>query len=268
MPRLAFLLDMDGVLSRGRHVLPGVPAALARLETDGHHLCFATNNSWASVEEIAGRLRHMGLTVRPERVATAAWAVAELLRERWPDARRPYVLGSAEVGRQLRDRGLLPVAEEAQRDADALVVGIDLELTYRKLARAQAVGLRGVPFLATDMYGAYPCEYCWLPVSGSIVAAVERATGRQATPAGKPEPDMYRALLRGLPAGAFPVVVGDNLGTDIRAGRAAGYTSVLVLSGLADRAAAAAAPPEEHPDYVVADLPAVVAEVVPRLLGG
>lgn len=256
---------MDGVLYRGRHVLPGVPEALARLDAAGHYLCFATNNGWSSVEEITERLRHMGLTVRPDRMATAAWAAAELLRERWPEVRRPFVLGSAEVARQLRDRGLAPVAEEAHAEADALVVGIDLELSYRKLARAQAVGLRGVPFLATDLDGAYPWEDSWLPGSGSIVAAVERATERQAVSAGKPEPYMYRALLRGLPEDATPVVIGDNLATDIRAGRAAGFTTILVLSGIATREAAAQAAPEERPDYVAADLPAAVADVLPRL---
>ncbi|MGI8916853.1 MAG: HAD-IIA family hydrolase [Chloroflexota bacterium] len=265
MTRLALLLDMDGVLYRGRHVLPGVPEALAQLEAAGHELCFATNNGWASAEEISERLQHMGITIRPERMATAAWAAAELLQSRWPAVRRPFVLGSAEVARQLRDRGMQPVAEAEHESADALVVGIDLELTYRKLARAQAVGLRGVPFLATDMDGAYPWEDGWLPGSGSIVAAVERATGRTALPAGKPEPFMYRALLRGLSDGLLPVVVGDNLGTDIRAGRAAGFTTILVLSGIATAADAANAVPEERPDHVVADLATAARDIVPHL---
>lgn len=267
MVRLALLLDMDGVLYRGRHVLPGVPQALAQLEAAGHYLCFATNNGWSSAEEISGRLRHMGLSVRADRMVTAAWAAADLLTRRWPDSRRPYVLGSAEVGRQLRERGLEPLPEERSAEADALVVGLDLEVTYRKLARAQAVGLRGVPFVATDLDGAYPWEDSWLPGSGSIVAAVERATGRTATAAGKPEPYMYQALLEGLPPDAVPVVVGDNLGTDIRAARTAGFTSILVLSGIATAADAGRALPEERPDYVVADLAAVANSVVPLLAG-
>ncbi|HEY8742124.1 MAG TPA: haloacid dehalogenase, partial [Chloroflexota bacterium] len=191
MTRLALLLDMDGVLYRGRHVLPGVPEALALLEAAGHELCFATNNGWSSTEEISGRLLHMGISMRPERMVTAAWAAAELLRTRWPEVRHPFVLGSAEVARQLQERGMQPVPEEDHQAADALVVGLDLELSYRKLARAQAVGLRGVPFVATDLDGAYPWEESWLPGSGSIVAAVERATARSAVPAGKPEPFMY-----------------------------------------------------------------------------
>ena len=265
MTRLALLLDMDGVLYRGRHVLPGVPEALSQLEAAGHELCFATNNGWSSAEEISGRLQHMGITVRPDRMVTAAWAAAELLHSRWPEVQRPYVLGSAEVRRQLQERGMRPVAEEEHETADALVVGLDLELSYRKLARAQAVGLRGVPFLATDMDGAYPWEASWLPGSGSIVAAVERATGRAALAAGKPEPYMYRALLQGLSGDLLPVVIGDNLGTDIRAGRAAGFTTILVLSGIATVGDAARAGPDERPDHVVADLATAARDLIPRL---
>ena len=256
---------MDGVLYRGRQALPGVPAALASLEAAGHYLCFATNNGWDSPEEIVERLRRMDVSVRVDRLVTAAWMVAELLKERWPAVRRPFVLGSKEVARQLRQRGMDPVAEERHIDADALVVGIDLELNYPKLARAQAVAMRGVPFLGTDFDGAYPYEGGFLPGSGSIIAAVERASGRQAVAAGKPAPHMYEALLRELPDGARPVVVGDNLGTDIRAGRAASFPTVLVLTGIASAEDAKAALPEERPDYVVPDLPAFVREIVPRL---
>ncbi|HEY8745273.1 MAG TPA: HAD hydrolase-like protein, partial [Chloroflexota bacterium] len=90
-------------------------------------------------------------------------------------------------------------------------------------------------------------------------------TDRRAVPAGKPEPLMYRALLRGLPAGLLPVVIGDNLGTDIRAGRAAGFLTILVLSGIAKAEDAARAAPEERPDYVVTDLREAAERVVPLL---
>ncbi|HEV7213692.1 MAG TPA: HAD hydrolase-like protein, partial [Chloroflexota bacterium] len=122
-----------------------------------------------------------------------------------------------------------------------------------------------VPFLATDLDGAYPWEESWLPGSGSIVAAVERATGRIATPAGKPEPFMYRSLLSGLDPSLVPVVIGDNLGTDIRAGRAAGYTTILVLSGIATAEDATRAVAEERPDYIVADLAEAALRVAPQL---
>jgi HAD superfamily hydrolase (TIGR01450 family) len=170
------------------------------------------------------------------------------------------------VRRQLSLRGMEPVAEADHATADALVVGIDLDLNYDKLAAAQAVALRGVPFVGTDLDGAYPWEDRWLPGSGSFVAAVERASGRRAIGAGKPEPTMYQALLHQVPDDALPVVVGDNPATDIRAGRAAGFPTVLVLTGIASEGGVATLTPDEQPDYVVADLAAFVHDVVPRLV--
>lgn len=263
---LACLLDMDGVLYRGKQVLPGVPAALTTLEEAGHALLFATNNGWDSPEHIGDRLRGMGVTVDLGRMVTASWMAAELLQERWPTTRRPYVLGSPEVRRQLQLRGMDPVSDAEAAEADALVVGIDLELTYDKLATAQSVALRGVPFIGTDLDGAYPWEDRWLPGSGSFVAAIERASGRKAIGAGKPEPTMYQALLRQAPAQSVPIVVGDNPATDIRAGNAAGYPTVLVLTGIASVESLPHLVDEERPTFVVPDLAAFVNELLPELV--
>ncbi|MGH8919632.1 MAG: HAD hydrolase-like protein, partial [Actinomycetes bacterium] len=51
-----------------------------------------------------------------------------------------------------------------------------------------------------------------------------------------------------------PLVVGDRLDTDIAGARAAGLDSLLVLSGVADADELLAAPPEQQPLYLGADL--------------
>jgi ribonucleotide monophosphatase NagD (HAD superfamily) len=48
-------------------------------------------------------------------------------------------------------------------------------------------------------------------------------------------------------------MVGDGLGTDIAAARAAGARSVLMLTGVTTRAEVAALPPAERPTAVAAD---------------
>ncbi|MCL4508296.1 MAG: HAD-IIA family hydrolase [Chloroflexi bacterium] len=263
---MSLLLDMDGVLYRGSTVLPGVPQALDIASTQGYTLLFATNNGWAPHEQILDRLHSMGFSAEPDTVMTAAIASARLLHRHWPATRRPYVLGSEEVARQLRDAGLTPVPSDDEMTADSLVVGLDLHLSYRKLTHAQAVGLQGVPFVATDLDGAYPWEDRWLPGSGAIVAAVEASIGRKATNAGKPSPLMYELLLECAPPSSIPVVIGDNLKTDIRAGRSAGFPTVAVLTGIASAEAIATAVPEERPDYVASDLLDAVTRVLPQIL--
>ncbi|MBX6391066.1 MAG: HAD hydrolase-like protein, partial [Frankia sp.] len=51
------------------------------------------------------------------------------------------------------------------------------------------------------------------------------------------------------------MVAGDDLTLEVRMARASGALAVLVTTGLHDRRAAAAAPPADHPDLVVDDLP-------------
>jgi hypothetical protein len=52
-------------------------------------------------------------------------------------------------------------------------------------------------------------------------------------------------------------VVGDRLDTDILGARKVGYDSLLVMTGVTDAAILVAAPPEQRPSYVAADLVAL-----------
>jgi ribonucleotide monophosphatase NagD (HAD superfamily) len=61
-------------------------------------------------------------------------------------------------------------------------------------------------------------------------------------------------------------MIGDNLGTDIGAAVAVGARSVLMLTGVTNRADAEAAPPDRHPTAIAADA-AELAEALDRLAG-
>ena len=76
--------------------------------------------------------------------------------------------------------------------------------------------------------------------------------------AGKPEPRLFRTAAEALGL-ARPLVVGDRLDTDIRGGNAAGFDTVLVLTGIDTRETAAAAPGPDRPTWVRAHLPALLA---------
>jgi 4-nitrophenyl phosphatase len=87
------------------------------------------------------------------------------------------------------------------------------------------------------------------PGAGSILAAVETATGAQAVVIGKPQPTLVRVALEriGVPP-EHAAMVGDQVATDIRAGQAAGLKTILVEGGLAQ------VTEETRPDLVVRDL--------------
>src|SRR5439155_9101623 len=95
---------------------------------------------------------------------------------------------------------------------DTVVVGLDLHLTYAKIAEAQRAVLAGAHFVCSNRDRAYPVEGRLVPGAGTIVAAIEVATGARAIYIGNPEPfRIEEAIPRaGRPKGEPVVVVGDS----------------------------------------------------------
>src|SRR5438046_1754042 len=76
------------------------------------------------------------------------------------------------------------------------------------------------------------------PGAGSIVAAVEAATGVTPISIGKPEPYLLEEAARAVGREASEaIMIGDGLGTDVAAARAVGARSVLMLTGVTTREA-------------------------------
>ena len=289
------IFDMDGVLYRGNVVMPYAREALARLRAAGWQVFFATNNSTASRLEYVGRLTKLGLGGDEEHVVTSAYATAHYLERLDPKPADVFVVGAnglrdeiRAVGIGVRDAGDLPGAHpppEAAADgvspgamreylthielpplADTVVVGLDLHLTYARLAEAQRALLGGARFIASNKDRAYPVEGRLLPGAGSIVKALEVASGRAALCIGKPEPFLFLEAIRRAGAGGGPVVVvGDATEYDIVAAHKVGAVGVLITTGLTDQAAAADATGDAVPDHVIASLDHLFA--LPELAG-
>ncbi|MEP7359696.1 MAG: HAD hydrolase-like protein, partial [Anaerolineales bacterium] len=79
--------------------------------------------------------------------------------------------------------------------------------------------------------------------NGAILAALQAATGVKPIIIGKPEPIMYQQALERLGTDpAYTLAIGDRLDTDILGAVRAGLPSVLVLTGVSQRADLATAP--------------------------
>ena len=278
------IFDMDGVLYRGNVVMPYAREALDRLRGAGWQVFFATNNSTASRLEYVARLTKLGLGGDEDHVVTSAYATAHYLERLEPKPNDVLVVGANGLRDEIRAVGIgvrtaeeLPgahpppeaaadgVAPGAMREylthldlpplPDTVVVGLDLHLTYARLAEAQRALLWGARFIASNKDRAYPVEGRLLPGAGSIVKALEVASGRDAVCIGKPEPFLFREAIRRAGDGAGPVVVvGDATEYDIVAAHKVGAVGVLITTGLTDQAAVAEARGDAVPDHVIATL--------------
>lgn len=218
--------DLDGVVYLGEEPVPGTGGALHHLARDGYRLLFCTNNSWLPPAEVAAKIgRLTGYPAVSEQVLSSASAAVGLLA----GSERVLVLGGEGVRQALAAAGVDQVSHWSE--ADTVMVGLDQDLTYRKLAEACLAVRAGARLIATNLDATFPTPEGLLPGAGSIVAAVETATGRRAEPAGKPYPPMGR-LIRSQ-TGDGPVwVVGDRPDTDLEMAAAEGWSSVLVLTGV------------------------------------
>ncbi|MDR7482362.1 MAG: HAD-IIA family hydrolase [Armatimonadota bacterium] len=250
LPRLrALLFDMDGVLYRGQTPLPGAAALLAFLDRAGLPYALVTNNSTRTPRQYARLLAQMRMRVPPARIVTSSVSTAAYLRQRLPAGARVLVVGEAALRRALVDAGFVPAWEHVA----AVVVGLDRHVSYRKLALATRALLDGARFVLTNPDLLLPTESGVIPGAGSLAAALHAATGRRPTVIGKPHPRLLREALARL--GARPAraaIVGDQVATDVAAGRAAGLYTILVRTGVT----APASPPGRalRPDLVVRDL--------------
>jgi 4-nitrophenyl phosphatase len=257
------IFDLDGVVYRGDEPVPGAPELIGWLHDRGVIVRFATNNSMVARDGYVERLGGMGIRTTAEEMVTSTSATVEHLRRHLPDVRSVLAVGASGMRDELLDAGLdVTMAADAaaasvggplERTFDAVIVGLDPELDYGRLAAAMSAVAGGASLIATNADARYPTPSGFLPGAGSIVAAVAVATGVTPLVIGKPEPAMFHAILEASGvAGAEALVIGDNPDADVVAARRAGCASVLVLTGVADADAAAGLSGERAPDAVVA----------------
>ncbi len=244
--------DLDGVVYLSDTAVPGAGAALSEIDRRGYRLLFATNAPIRTPEAVALHITSVsGYPAAPDQVVTSAMAAAEVLS---PADAPVLVVGEAGLGVTLQRSGFS--LTEDPREARAVVVGLDRRLTYDHLRIAAQALLGGARFIASNRDPTYPTEFGPWPGGGAIVAALEAATGRTAEVVGKPHPPMRDAIRRRL--GSGPTwVVGDRPETDLALGRAEGWTTVLVLTGVVEDPAQV--PEALRPDLVlatIAELPA------------
>ncbi|KAL4678363.1 hypothetical protein H8958_007608 [Nasalis larvatus] len=117
----------------------------------------------------------------------------------------------------------------------AVLVGYDEHFSFAKLSEACA-HLRDPECLlvATDRDPWHPLsDGSRTPGTGSLAAAVETASGRQALVVGKPSPYMFECITENFSIDpAHTLMVGDRLETDILFGHRCGMTTVLTLTGV------------------------------------
>ena len=224
-------MDMDGVLVREEHAIPGADRFLARLREKGTPFLVLTNNSIYTRRDLAARLRGSGLEVPEEAIWTSALATAKFLEDQRPGG-SAFVIGEAGLTTALHAAGYTLT----ERDPDYVVLGETRTYSFEAITRAIRLIAGGARFIATNPDATGPTPDGPLPATGSVAALISRATGAAPYFVGKPNPLMMRSALNAIDAHSeTAAMIGDRMDTDMVSGLESGLETILVLTGSTTR---------------------------------
>jgi 4-nitrophenyl phosphatase len=263
----SLILDMDGVLWRDDTPIGDLPAIFEKLQQRDIKVAFATNNGSRTPEQYTTRLANFGVAIEPWQVITSALGVGELLSRHFKVAlpgssdKDPigiFAIGEAGVMDALHAQGFKTLEITEAHTAQAVVMGIDRQINFQKIAEAALLVRHGIPFFATNPDKTFPTPRGEIPGAGAWISIIVTATGIEPIYAGKPAPYLLELARERLgTAKDETLVVGDRLETDIAGGQAAGMPVALVLSGVSTRSQADAWTPVL--DFLAEDLEHLIA---------
>lgn len=224
----SYLIDMDGVLIRGKTPIPGAQEFIARLMETGSKFLILTNNPMYTPRDLQYRLAGVGLSVPETNLFTSAMATAQFLANQRPNG-TAFAIGESGLTSALHDVGYVLTSTKP----DYVVLGETNSYHFERITQAIRLIMDGARFIATNPDASGPTEQGIQPACGAMAALIQTATSIEPYFIGKPNPLMMRSALNYIDAHSeSTIMVGDRMDTDVIGGIEAGMETILVLSGV------------------------------------
>lgn len=235
-PIKTILLDMDGVIWRGYEPVIDIQALFDKIDQLGCQAYCVTNNSTRTVEGYLEKLKGFGVELSHSQIITSAEATASYLNDNVIKESAIFVIGEDGLKDTISRHGFKITDQPETDNPKAVVVGLDFNINYQKIAIASNLIRDGLLFVGTNPDKTFPYPEGVAPGAGSIICPVESASGTAPMMIGKPEKYMYQlALTRSGSRPEETLMVGDRLETDILGAQRLGIRTGLVLTGIASR---------------------------------
>lgn len=214
--------DIGGVLYVGNEAIEGAPEALDRLRKH-YPLKLISNTTRNTPATIAAHLRKLGFSIEEEEMYTALAATRDYVRAKEYKA---YTLLTDEANDYFSDlRGDKPDCVVVA-DAHTNFHFESINQAFRHLEEgAELIGAARSRYFK-DSDGKLTIG------TGSWIAALEFASGKEATIIGKPSASFFHLVAQSL--GMEPseiLMVGDDIISDIGGAQKAGFKTALVKTG-------------------------------------
>ena len=245
----ALLLDLDGTVWEGGRPLSNVVDVI---NTCGVPAVYVTNNASRSPEAVSKMLADIGLEATTQQIVTSAQAVLQLVADEVPATSKLLIIGADSFRDLAREMGFEVVSSADDKPA-AVVQGFDRSVGWEQLTEGALAIRQGAKFFASNLDTSLPIERGFAVGNGSLVAAIQSATGVEPVSAGKTEPAMFTFAAKQIGA-KKPLAVGDRLDTDIAGGNSAAMNTFHVLTGVSGELELIEAPVEARPNFIGAGM--------------
>lgn len=230
LSKKGFIIDIDGVIGRGESPIEDGILGVKKLREMNKKIIFVSNNSTRSRRIMMERFRKFGLDVNEDELLMATYATARFIASEKMNA-KIFTTGEAGLIEELKLAGHEIVEYDK---AEYLVVGSNRGVNFDLMTKALRACLSGMRYVATNPDRIFPAEDGPVPGTGMIIGALYWMTGREPdVVVGKPSKVIMEQALEILNLDAEDVVVvGDQIDVDVKAGKAVGAETLLVLTGV------------------------------------
>ncbi len=257
------ILDIDGVVIKGRTPIPEAIKGIKLLKEKGINVVYLTNNSTRTRKRLAELLGDIGIDISISDIFTSSYLTALYLDREADKNVRIFIVGEEGIVFELEELGFRNLFwSNYEPPIDYVIVGMDRNFNFQKLTYAQQAIFSGARFIATNIDPTFPTENGIIPGGGSIVKAVETASRKQPVVIGKPEIVGLKLILTqfDIEDPKEVILIGDRIETDLIAGKRLGCKTGIVLSGITSK--------EELEDLEASLKPDFCGENLLDLLGG
>src|SRR6476646_35188 len=165
----SWLIDMDGVLVREEHAIPGAADFVRRLRELDMPFLVLTNNSIYTRRDLSARLALNEIDVPEDSIWTSALATARFLDDQRPGG-SAFAIGEAGLTTALHDVGYTLT----ERAPDYVVLGETRTYSFERITTAIRLVAAGARFIATNPDPTGPGPAGLVPATGSVAALISR----------------------------------------------------------------------------------------------
>ena len=229
-----FIIELDGVMYLDGKLLAHSKSFILKLIKEKKRYVFLTNDSILPGKSYSNILNKLGVPCKNDQVITPIKSFEEVIYKFKKKKVKVIAITSKKIKNYLRDNNRIEVLnpEQNYKNADIVLVAGSNGFNYMDLMYSSLALQNGSKLYATSIDNTYPTKLGNVPATGSIIAAIQKATDSKVENLGKPSRKIFKIASDYLGFRKSDIlVIGDNLNTDIYGSSQAGLDSALVLTG-------------------------------------